>query len=86
MGCAIAAWSGGPQLGPPLNVTFIDVEGGQATLLVTPSRESILIDAGSQRQLPSPVTIRSVASNAPRVLKSSTTTTTLKNVFTSWPS
>jgi competence protein ComEC len=36
------------QTGPPLNVTFIDVEGGQATLIVTASRESILIDAGYQ--------------------------------------
>ena len=48
MCCAIAAWGGGAQSGPPLNVTFVDVEGGQATLLVTPSRESILIDAGFQ--------------------------------------
>ncbi len=29
-----------------LKITFIDTEGGQATLLVTPSGESLLIDAG----------------------------------------
>lgn len=30
----------------PLEVYFIDVEGGQATLLVTPSKQSMLIDTG----------------------------------------
>lgn len=29
-----------------LKITFVDVEGGQSTLLVTPSGESLLIDAG----------------------------------------
>ena len=29
-----------------LDFTFVDTEGGQATLLVTPSGESLLIDAG----------------------------------------
>jgi beta-lactamase superfamily II metal-dependent hydrolase len=29
-----------------LEVYFIDVEGGQATLIVTPSGESLLIDTG----------------------------------------
>lgn len=29
-----------------LDITFIDTEGGQATLLVTPSGESLLVDAG----------------------------------------
>jgi beta-lactamase superfamily II metal-dependent hydrolase len=38
-------------LGPPsaagmLEIYFIDVEGGQATLMVTPARESLLVDAG----------------------------------------
>src|SRR5215475_1305113 len=32
--------------GRPLDVYFIDVEGGQATLFVTPSGESMLIDTG----------------------------------------
>ncbi len=31
---------------PPLRVFFIDVEGGQATLFVTPDGHSLLIDAG----------------------------------------
>ncbi|MBV8049587.1 MAG: MBL fold metallo-hydrolase [Acidobacteriaceae bacterium] len=30
----------------PLQIYFIDVEGGQATLLVTPSQQSVLIDTG----------------------------------------
>ena len=30
----------------PLQIYFIDVEGGQATLFVTPSRHSLLIDTG----------------------------------------
>ena len=29
-----------------LNIYFVDVEGGQATLIVTPSRQSLLIDTG----------------------------------------
>ena len=29
-----------------LKVSFIDVEGGQATLFVTPAGESLLIDTG----------------------------------------
>src|ERR1700750_1571586 len=29
-----------------LNIYFIDVEGGQSTLIVTPSRESLLVDTG----------------------------------------
>ena len=35
-----------PRLPRPLEIYFIDVEGGAATLLVTPDRESILIDSG----------------------------------------
>src|SRR5262249_47237048 len=31
----------------PFDIYFIDVEGGQATLMVTPNNESILIDTGS---------------------------------------
>src|SRR5947208_17007235 len=30
----------------PLQIYFIDVEGGQATLVVSPSRESMMIDTG----------------------------------------
>ena len=32
--------------GPTLDIYFIDVEGGAATLVVTPEREAILIDSG----------------------------------------
>jgi beta-lactamase superfamily II metal-dependent hydrolase len=34
------------QTDKPLDIYFIDVEGGQATLFVTPSGESMLIDTG----------------------------------------
>src|SRR3974377_2167501 len=37
------AWA---QSGAALNVYFIDVEGGQSTLLVSPSGQSLLVDAG----------------------------------------
>lgn len=30
----------------PLDMYFVDVEGGQATLIVTPNKESILVDTG----------------------------------------
>lgn len=33
-------------LGKPLEIYFIDVEGGQSTLLVSPSGQTLLIDAG----------------------------------------
>ncbi|MDA2938934.1 MBL fold metallo-hydrolase, partial [Acidobacteria bacterium AH-259-A15] len=33
-----------------LDIYFVDVEGGAATLIVTPQRESILIDTGWQRE------------------------------------
>src|ERR1700712_645000 len=29
-----------------LDIYFIDVEGGQATLIVTPSKQSVLVDTG----------------------------------------
>ena len=34
------------QSGKPLEIQFIDVEGGQATLIVSPSGESLLVDTG----------------------------------------
>src|SRR5262249_46869288 len=38
----------GPSQGArPLQVYWIDVEGGAATLIVTPARESVLVDAGN---------------------------------------
>jgi hypothetical protein len=36
----------GAQPAKPLEIYSIDVEGGQATLLVSPSGESLLVDAG----------------------------------------
>jgi len=41
--CAAAITLGGAA---PLDIYFIDVEGGQSTLIVTPARESFLIDTG----------------------------------------
>src|SRR5262245_59307359 len=35
------------QTPKPLDIYFIDVEGGQSTLFVAPSGESLLVDAGS---------------------------------------
>jgi beta-lactamase superfamily II metal-dependent hydrolase len=36
----------GPQRSPRLDIYFIDVEGGAATLIVTPEKESLLMDCG----------------------------------------
>jgi competence protein ComEC len=36
----------GAQVEKPLDIRFIDVEGGQATLIVAPSGESLLVDTG----------------------------------------
>ncbi len=36
-----------PSTGAPLRIYWVDVEGGGATLIVTPQGESILIDAGN---------------------------------------
>jgi competence protein ComEC len=47
--CAIALLALAPTRGStatPLDIYFIDVEGGQSTLLVTPKRESFLVDTG----------------------------------------
>src|SRR5947209_1627826 len=41
----LAAASATPA-GKPLQIYFIDVEGGQATLFVTPEGQSLLIDTG----------------------------------------
>ncbi len=35
-----------PALGQTLDIYFIDVEGGQSTLIVSPSGESLLVDTG----------------------------------------
>jgi competence protein ComEC len=41
--CSTLAFAQAPK---PLSITFIDVEGGQATLFVTPAGQSLLIDTG----------------------------------------
>jgi len=44
---ASAGWSAPrPETGKALQVYFVDVEGGQATLFVTPEGKSLLIDTG----------------------------------------
>src|SRR6266498_2600161 len=42
----LTAVSTAGQVQKPLDIYFIDVEGGQATLFVSPSGESLLVDAG----------------------------------------
>jgi competence protein ComEC len=42
----LMAASLGAQAEKPLQIRFIDVEGGQATLIVSPSGESMLVDTG----------------------------------------
>ncbi len=36
--------------GQPLQIYWIDVEGGSSTLIVTPTREAVLMDAGWNRE------------------------------------
>jgi competence protein ComEC len=38
------------SIGQTLDIYFIDVEGGAATLVVTPEKESVLMDAGWRRE------------------------------------
>jgi competence protein ComEC len=47
-GLCCMAWSGSARAAAPksLEIYFIDVEGGQSTLIVTPDRQALLIDAG----------------------------------------
>ena len=49
VGNALSAWAQTSQAGPQgkaLDIYFVDVEGGQATLFVTPQGQSLLIDTG----------------------------------------
>src|SRR6059058_4033998 len=49
MGCAllsVAKAAPRPEEGKALQIYFVDVEGGQATLFVTPEGKSLLIDTG----------------------------------------
>src|ERR1035438_392791 len=43
---AASAGMAGPAASPDLKIYFVDVEGGQATLFVTPAGQSLLIDTG----------------------------------------
>jgi beta-lactamase superfamily II metal-dependent hydrolase len=43
---ALGSAAANPQAAKPLEIYFVDVEGGQATLIVTPSGESLLVDTG----------------------------------------
>ena len=44
LACAFTPWATASS--KPLEIYFIDVEGGQATLFVTPAKQSLLIDTG----------------------------------------
>ena len=44
--CLTSAWSESSNVKKALRVYFVDVEGGQATLFVTPAKQSLLIDTG----------------------------------------
>lgn len=45
--CVVSSSLAGAQPGAPtLDIYHVDVEGGAATLIVTPARESLLVDAG----------------------------------------
>ena len=46
LGMGISAWAAPEQKDKALHIYFIDVEGGQATLFVTPAGQSLLIDTG----------------------------------------
>jgi competence protein ComEC len=47
LGLGVACWAApSPQTDKSLQIYFIDVEGGQATLFVTPAGQSLLIDTG----------------------------------------
>ena len=46
LGVGISAWAAPERKDKALHIYFIDVEGGQATLFVTPAGQSLLIDTG----------------------------------------
>jgi competence protein ComEC len=45
--CAMTIGVRAAAAGPTLDIYWVDVEGGAATLIVTPEKESVLIDSGS---------------------------------------
>src|SRR5580765_1438825 len=61
--CAVLAYTAAAAgAAQTLDIYFIDVEGGQATLIVTPAGESLLIDTG----FPSDGTFQSVPGDPAR--------------------
>ena len=46
LSCSCTSTWAAPDAAKPLRIFFVDVEGGQATLFVTPAGESLLIDTG----------------------------------------
>src|SRR5579862_772532 len=46
LGLVILLGSAGGAAAADLQIYFIDVEGGQSTLIVTPSHQSLLVDTG----------------------------------------
>ena len=46
LGLALASWAAPAHKDKNLHIYFVDVEGGQATLFVTPAGQSLLIDTG----------------------------------------
>jgi competence protein ComEC len=44
--CVALLLAAGTVAAQPLQIYFIDVEGGQSTLIVTPERQSLLVDTG----------------------------------------
>jgi competence protein ComEC len=46
LGLGIASWAAPAPKNKSLHIYFVDVEGGQATLFVTPAGQSLLIDTG----------------------------------------
>jgi hypothetical protein len=71
----------------PLQIYFIDVEGGQSTLLVSPSGESLLIDAGWSGEANSDkiVAVAKAASGRSTTSGARTTTPTTLAEFLLWP-
>ena len=47
MSAATVSPAQAPASGKPLDIYFIDTEGGQATLYVSPSGQTLLVDTGN---------------------------------------
>src|SRR3954466_5919466 len=70
--CLVLLFSLTPHASRDLVIHFIDVEGGQSTLMVTPAGESLLIDTGyairGQRGAPPPPPDAIIGRDAQRIL------------------